>query len=84
MSLNPPGIHKEWLDDSMRPRFSLEMRPYTLKELCSMFKMERRAFRNMIRKHESKIGEPSGRYYNVLQVETLMNCVGFPYVMKEE
>jgi hypothetical protein len=56
----------------------IDIRPYMKKELAVIYNMETRAFYAFIKHYEEEIGKKKGKYYNVHQVEKLINCIGLP------
>lgn len=59
-------------------RMKAGIKPYTKKELALLYELSPRAFYTMFKTHEAVIGKKSGRYYSILQVETIFAKLGFP------
>jgi hypothetical protein len=61
------------------------IRPYTKKDLAALYELSTRAFYTMFRPHEELVGKKSGRYYSILQVETIFKRLGLPpCLLKDE
>lgn len=57
----------------------IEVRPYTLKELAAIYKMDHRTFyNNWIEPIEEKLGSKKGRYYTIPQVEMIFSLYKVP------
>ena len=57
------------------------LKPYTIKELASMYGVERRTLNKWLEPFTDEIGERSGRFYTVLQVRTIFTKLGLPCVI---
>lgn len=55
-----------------------DIRPYTKKELASLYELSPRAFYTLFRPHEEEIGKKTGRYYSIKQVELIFIKLGVP------
>lgn len=54
------------------------IRPYNTKELAGLYKVSTHTFRNWIKPFAHKIGKRIGYTYTVLQVSTILECLGPP------
>jgi transposase len=61
-----------------------EIRPYSVKELASIYGVCDKTLKKWMKPFASEIGEKQGRYYTVAQVNVIFNKIGIPYKMKEE
>lgn len=57
----------------------LEIKPYTTQELSVLYNMSSRTFRRNIAGIKEKLGKRIGHFYNVKQVEMIMEHMGRPY-----
>ncbi len=60
------------------------MYPSTLHELAKLYRVDRRTFRSWLDKFQGLIGERTGRYFSVKQVEIIIDHLGTPYQVNEE
>ena len=56
----------------------LGIKPYSKKELSILYEMTPRSFFTLFKPHEEIVGKKLGRYYSVLQVETIFARLGLP------
>jgi transcriptional regulator GlxA family with amidase domain len=54
------------------------IKPYTKKDLATLYQLSPRAFYSMFKPHEHLVGKKFGRYYSILQVETIFARLGLP------
>jgi hypothetical protein len=54
------------------------IKPYTKKDLSNLYELSPRAFYTMFKTHEEAVGKKTGRYYSILQVETIFAKLGLP------
>lgn len=78
-----PAVETAWLNESASTQFRLEMRPYTFKEICSLYQLNYRAMKTMLKPLAGKLGKRHGIYYSVRQLETIINLLGPPYIITE-
>ncbi len=62
----------------------IQVKPYTLSELCDLYGVTNKVLKKWLRPFNSEIGERMGRYYTVLQVETIFKKIGIPYRIAED
>jgi hypothetical protein len=55
-----------------------EIRPYKPTELAAMYNVSSRTFIKWLKPFQEKIGQKNGWYFSVLQVETIIACLGMP------
>lgn len=56
----------------------IEIKPYNIKELAQIYDMNPRTFSLWINKMKHQLGEKKGRYFDVNQVEKIINHLGIP------
>ncbi len=61
-----------------------EIRPYSVKELASIYGVCDKTLKKWMKPFANEIGEKQGRYYTVAQVNVIFTKLGIPYKMKEE
>ncbi len=62
----------------------LGIRPYSKRELAALYEVTPRSFFTMFKTHEEYVGKKLGRYYSVLQVETIFKRLGLPPCMLKD
>jgi hypothetical protein len=67
-----------WAKDPVGGQFYLRMVPYTHKELSGIYGMKEKAMTSLIRPIADLIGPRSGIYYNVRQLEKILEFLGPP------
>ena len=60
------------------------VKPYTNKDLGIMFNMSSRTLRRNIVGIKEKLGERKGHFWNIKQVEMIMEHIGRPYEILEQ
>lgn len=58
--------------------------PASASDLAKLYKVDTRTFIRWLKKFDNIIGEKIGRYYNVKQVECIIECLGTPYEVWEK
>ncbi len=56
----------------------IEIKPYNLTELASVYGVTIRTMKNWISRHQEAIGEKTGRLYTALQVRIIFEKLGLP------
>lgn len=56
----------------------VEIQPYSTKDLARMYKVSRKTVRRWVKPFENDLGKRNGHYYNVGQVKTIFEKLGFP------
>jgi hypothetical protein len=80
-----PGIHHDnWLDQSQSRLVNVEVRPYSLKELCRLYRLTYKTMHTCIAHFVQQLGPKKGRFYNVKQVEIIFIHMGIPYSIHEK
>ena len=59
----------------------LFIKPYSKKELASIYSMTPRCFSTWLKPFEKVIGAKRGRYYNVHQVRIIIDKLGIPDIV---
>ncbi|MCW3091395.1 MAG: hypothetical protein JWP81_2464 [Ferruginibacter sp.] len=60
-----------------------EVRPYSSKELCGIYGISYKTLRKWLQPFQQEIGDRRGRFYTVLQVETIFCKLGLPYRIRD-
>ncbi len=63
---------------------TIEIKPYNIKELCSIYGVAYRTMVQWIDAHQVAVGEKVGRYYTALQVEIIFDKLGLPSQIEED
>jgi phage antirepressor YoqD-like protein len=58
-----------------------EVRPYTVKELCKIYKISDKTLRKWLQPISGEIGKRQGYIYNVAQVVTIFRHLGVPGIL---
>jgi len=82
--LKPAIHHGNWLDQSQRLSVKVEVRPYSLKELCRLYNLSYKTMNTCIAPLVQELGRKKGRFYNVKQVELIFIHMGIPYSIHEK
>ena len=77
-----PAASKPSTNESVKRYFPIEIRPYNFKDLRNLYRLGYRAMRTAIEPIMEDVGKPEGNYYNVHQVEKIVNYLGRPYVLE--
>jgi hypothetical protein len=56
----------------------VDIKPYSLTELSTLYGVSNRTMKNWIVKHDSFVGEKMGRLYTALQVKIIFEKLGLP------
>jgi hypothetical protein len=62
---------------------TLEVKPYTMKEMAAIYCISARSFATWIKKIEPHVGRKQGRYFNVHQVRMIIEKLGLPGTIGE-
>jgi hypothetical protein len=63
---------------------SVPVRPYTLTELCDLYKVCDRTLKKWLHPFREEIGYNPRTILKISQVEIIFNKLGVPYVIKEK
>ena len=77
MSARPP---KKYFDENGL----LIIKPYRMKDLCTIFDLNYRTMRSWIEQHKKKIGKRKGQYFNAEQVSFMVGRFGMPYYINNK
>lgn len=66
------------------PTTSIEIKPYSTKELASIYGVCDKTLKKWLLPFTEAIGKKQGRYYNVAQVKTVFDKLGVPNILQEE
>ena len=61
----------------------MNVRPYSYKELITLYGVSQRTFKTWLNPFMHEIGEKHGRYFTVKQIEVIFKKLGFPKNMQE-
>jgi hypothetical protein len=61
----------------------MNVRPYSYKELITLYGVSQRTFKTWLTPFMHEIGEKHGRYFTVKQIEVIFAKLGFPKNMQE-
>lgn len=62
---------------------TIEIRPYSLTELASIYGVTNRTIKNWIIRHDEAIGQKVGRLYTALQVKIIFEKLGLPGIAED-
>jgi hypothetical protein len=79
-----PLLDQEWINESARKGTVIEFRPYTFKALCEMYQLGYRAMKKALLPVQDRLGSKPGYYFNVRQVEIIVDLMGPPYQLRED
>ena len=77
-----PAASQQASNESKKRYFPIEIRPYNFKDLQALYGLRYKALRKVVRPIMEDVGKPEGNYYNVHQVEKIVNYLGRPYVLE--
>lgn len=60
-----------------------EVKPYTLKEIASIYGVCDKTLKRWLKPFKEEIGERQGRFYNVTQVRLIFDKLGVPGMLDE-
>ncbi len=60
-----------------------EVKPYTLKEISSIYGVCDKTLKRWLKPFKEEIGERQGRFYNVTQVRLIFDRLGLPGMLDE-
>ena len=63
---------------TQNPTATLEMKPYTKKELAAIYQISERSFRTWCKPFDTEIGKKHGKYFNIHQVRLIIAKLGLP------
>ena len=66
----------------MKAKNHIEIRPYSLKELAHIYRVDVRTIGKWLVPHWDEIGQIRARLLTVRQVETIFDKIGYPYVVE--
>lgn len=61
-----------------------QVRPYTLKELTQLYGVTKPTLISWLKQHQERIGQKTGRYYTVKQIDMIFQLIGFPTFVSDE
>jgi hypothetical protein len=59
-----------------------DVKPYTMKELCQIYKVSDKTMRKWLSPFSEQIGKRQGHIYNVAQVVTIFTNLGVPGILE--
>jgi transposase len=66
------------MNSTTTPEKNFSIRPYSKKELTSMYAVSKKTMTRWLKPHLIKIGQREGRYYNVKQIQIIFEILGLP------
>ena len=60
----------------------ITIRPYTIRELASLYGVSRITFRRWLNRFKHELGERVGRYYSIPQVKIIFRHLDFPSIIE--
>ena len=54
------------------------LKPYTMKELAALYGVSNKTLKTWLQPHQRRFGERRSRYFTVLQVRIIFECLGPP------
>lgn len=75
-------INNGWLSGFFKFYASMEIRPYTAEELAELYSVSDEILNCMLAPFNEELGPLAGGYYNVLQVQRIIELIGLPYRLK--
>lgn len=84
MKLLKPLINQgNWLSNKDSVKTVAEIRPYMLKELCTLYRLSYKAMYSNLKPLQHLLGQKQGYYYSARQVEIIFEHLGIPYSIIE-
>ena len=66
----------------MKKQFVItEVKPYTMKELCTIYQISDKTMRKWLKPFSEQIGQRQGHIYNVAQVNVIFAHLGIPSIL---
>jgi transposase len=65
-------------------KVTIQIKPYSTKELASMYGVSTRTFRRWAKLLEKHLGKRIGHYYLIPQIEIIFNKLGIPYQKEQD
>ena len=78
--LNPGNSFK----DGFTVSNIIKVQPYSRKELCNIYNINRRQLTKWLDPFKEEVGELQGRLYTTKQVEIIFEKIGLPYCLSED
>jgi hypothetical protein len=63
---------------------TIPLRAYTVIGLARLYNIDKKTFRRWLIPFQDEIGERSGYYYNVRQVQIIIEKLGYPTMVSDE
>lgn len=66
------------MSNQRKPDNAVPLRPYTLKELASLYSVSRLTFKRWLKPFEKDIGERNGYFFSIKQIKIILSKLGTP------
>lgn len=63
---------------------SINIKPYTLLDIAKLYGIGTKTMAKWLKPFKDEIGHKHGRYFTVLQVQTIINKLGLPHTIVQE
>jgi hypothetical protein len=63
---------------------TIEIRPYTTKQLAALYCVSTNTFCKWINRHKKSIGKKLGHFYSIQQVLVIFEKLGYPIAFKDD
>ncbi len=63
---------------------SIEIRPYTAKQLAALYGVSTNTFYKWINRHKEAVGKKIGHFYTIKQVQIIFDRLGYPFTLNFE
>ena len=69
----------EWTNDQSAISINIFVKPYSVKELCNLYEVKAKIFNKWLDPFRNELGDRTGWYFTVNQVELIFSRLGVPY-----
>lgn len=76
------STQKEKLQTEKQEYTIIEIKRYKLRELASIYKVNRKTFRGWLNKFKNELGPREGHYYSIAQVKLILKKLELPSFVK--
>lgn len=68
----------------MSEKCSIEIKPYTAKQLACLYGVSTNTFCKWISRHKESVGKKLGHFYTIWQVKIIFDKLGYPVMNTDE
>jgi hypothetical protein len=72
------------MKDLKRSNNTITVRAYKFKEVASLYHVDPKTLRKWLKPFREEIGELSGHYFTIAQVEAIFQKLGLPYAIEQD